>query len=191
MSSDAYLRGLRIRLCYLWHKFTICILSRVKREHIPINIWRFSLRDSSDKRNFLLVHKFLSFLLNEFLQSEILESRNHIQSKMSIALLKLLMNNQVQFECLWCRVAPDFVVQINNFFSLVLFSAVIDKRRGQKLISKTVINILDSSSRVHFASFYPEDIQIFFLKNYRFCRKSGNDANSREREGHALYVILM
>ena len=36
--------------------------------------------------------------------------------------------------CLWCCVPPDFVVQINNFFSLVLFSSVIHKIRGKKLI---------------------------------------------------------
>ena len=31
--------------------------------------------------------------------------------------------------------------------------------------------------------FYPKDIQKFVLENYQFCRKSGNDANSRGLEG--------
>ena len=56
------------------------------------------------------------------------------------------MNNQMQFVCLWCSVPPDFVVQINKFFSLILFSAIIHKRRGQKLTNKTIKYKLDSSS---------------------------------------------
>ena len=48
------------------------------------------------------------------------------------------MNNQVKFVCLQCCAQPDFVIQMNNFFSLVLFFPVIHKRRGKKLISKTI-----------------------------------------------------
>ena len=44
-----YLRKLWIRICHLWHKFNICILNQVKREHILVNFLRFSLKDSSDK----------------------------------------------------------------------------------------------------------------------------------------------
>ena len=44
-----YLRGLSIRLCHLRHKFSTCILNQVKREHIPINFLRFSIKNSSDK----------------------------------------------------------------------------------------------------------------------------------------------
>ena len=33
-----YLRGLPVCLCHLWHKFSICILNQMKREHIPINV---------------------------------------------------------------------------------------------------------------------------------------------------------
>ena len=62
--------------------------------------------------------------------------RNQVQSKISKALMHLLMNNQVQFVYLWCCVLSGFVVQINDFFCLVLFSAVIHKRWGKKLISK-------------------------------------------------------
>ena len=144
-----YLRRLWARLYHPWGKFSICILSQMKREHIPINVWCFSLRDSSDEdcafdelKTFLLVWKFLSSSLNEFLQSKI----NHVPSKISLALLQLLMNNQVQFICLRYCVPPDFVVQINNFFNLVLFSAVIHKRRGKELISKRIKYNLDSSS---------------------------------------------
>ena len=72
------------------------------------------------------------------------------------------MNNQVQFECLWCCVPPDFVVQINNFVNLVLFSAVVYKRRRKKLISKTINYKLDSTSKMQFASLYPKDIQKVF-----------------------------
>ena len=69
------------------------------------------------------------------------------------------MNNEVQFVCLWYRVPPDFVVQINDFFSLVLFSAVIHKSRRKKLISKRIKYKLDSSSKMKFVFFYPKDIQ--------------------------------
>ena len=71
------------------------------------------------------------------------------------------MNNQVQFVCLWDCAPPDFVVQINNLFRLPLFS-VVHKRRGKKLISKTIKYKLDSSSKIRFAFFYPKDIQNFF-----------------------------
>ena len=65
------------------------------------------------------------------------------------------MNNQVQFVFLWFCAQPDFVVQINNFFSLVLCFAVIHKRRGKELINKTIKYKLDSCSKMQFDSFYP------------------------------------
>ena len=36
-----YLRGFWIRLCHLWHKFSICKLNQVKREHIPNKRMKF------------------------------------------------------------------------------------------------------------------------------------------------------
>ena len=100
------------------------------------------------------------------------------------------MNNEVRFVCLWYRVPPDFVVQINDFFSLVLFSAVIYKRRRKKLISKRIKYKLDSSSKMKFVFFILKT-----FKNYRFCQKSENEANSKGREwargaGHVLCVIM-
>ena len=80
------------------------------------------------------------------------------------------MNNQVRFACLWCCVPPDFVSQINNFFSLVLFSAVIYKRRGKKLISKTIRYKLDGSPEMQFPFFYPKDSQTFFWKTIYFVQ---------------------
>ena len=80
------------------------------------------------------------------------------------------MNNQVQFTCLWCCILSDFVVQINNFFSLVLFFCVIHKRRGKKLISTTIQYKLGSSSKIQFAVFYPKDIQKFSWKTMDFVK---------------------
>ena len=65
--------------------------------------------------------------------------------------------NQVQFVCLFvclfvCCVPPNSVVQINNF-RLILFSAEIRKRRGKKLVSKTIKYKLGSSSKMPFAIF--------------------------------------
>ena len=71
------------------------------------------------------------------------------------------MNNLLQFVCLWCCVPPDFVVQINKFFILVLPSAVIHERRGKKLISKTTKYKLDSSSKMQFVFFHPKDLFYF------------------------------
>ena len=48
---------------------------------------------------------------------------------------------------------------MNNFFSLVLFSAVIRTRRGMKLMGKIIKYKLDSSSRMQFAFLYPKDIK--------------------------------
>ena len=101
------------------------------------------------------------------------------------------MNNQVQFVCLWCWAQTDFVVQINNFFSLILCFAVIHKRRGKELINKTMKYNLDSCSKMQFSSFY--QFFFFFLENYRFCRKSANGANSRRWwwGGHTLCFIMV
>ena len=128
--------------------------------------------------------------MNEFLQSEIMQKLRSVQK--SQALLQLRMNNEAQLVCFWCCAPPGFVVQINNFSSLVLFSAVIHKRRGKKLISKTIQYKLDSSSRMQIACFILSwKHLIFFSKNYRFCRKSGNAASNRGRgNGHVVCVIM-
>ena len=128
----------------------------------------------------VLVHKFLSLLLNEFLQTKIMQKSRSVQN--ITKLLPLPMNNQVQFVCLWCCVPPNYVVQV-NMFSSVLFSVVIHKRRRKKLTSKTM------------------QFVFFILKTFknRFCRKPGNDANKkvlgRGREGlggqgHVLCVTM-
>ena len=65
-------------------------------------------------------------------------------------------------------VPPDFVVQISNLFSLVLFSTVIHKRRRKKLISETVKYKLGSPSKMQFSFFYPKDIQKYFWKTIDF-----------------------
>ena len=69
----------------------------------------------------------------------------------------------MQFLRLCCCVPHDFLVQINNFFGLVLFSAAIYKRTGKKLISKTIKYKLDSSLKTQFVFFYYKDIQNFFF----------------------------
>ena len=68
------------------------------------------------------------------------------------------MNNQARFVCLWYCVLPDFVVQINIFFSLV------QMKRGEVHIGKTTKYVLDSSLKIKFAFFYPKDIQNIFGK---------------------------
>ena len=115
--------------------------------------------------------------------------RNHVQSKIALTLLQLLMNNHVQFVCLWCCVPLDFVVQINNFFSLVLFSAVIHKRRGKKLISKTIKYKLYSSSKMQFAFFYPKDIHKVFWKTISFVENLEMVQIAGGR-GHILCIIV-
>ena len=87
-----YLRGLWIRLRHLWHKFIACTFNQVKKEHIPINILRFFLDDSSNEdcafaglNNFFAFHEFLCLLLlNEFLQSEIMQKSRSVQIIRSI-----------------------------------------------------------------------------------------------------------
>ena len=56
---------------------------------------------------------------------------------MSPTLLQLLVNNQVQLAYLRCSVPPDLVLQINNFFRLVLLFSVIRKGRREEMITKT------------------------------------------------------
>ena len=125
-------------------------------------------------KNFLLVNKFLSLSLNEFLQSEIMQKSRSAQYITRI----IAVANQVQFVCLFvCCAPPNSVVQINNFFRLILFSAEIRKRRGKKLISKTIKYKLGSSSKMPFALF-PErhlfiHLFIYLFENNWYCRKSG------------------
>ena len=95
------------------------------------------------------------------------------------------MNNQVHFLCVCVCVCVcvscvslDFAVQINNFFSLVLFSAAIHKSRGKKPISKTVKRKETIYQDKIYLYFIPKTLT-FLLENYRFCWQSGNDANSR------------
>ena len=92
----------------------------------------------------------------------------------------------MQFACLRCCVPPDFVVQINNFFSLVLCSVAIRKRRGKKLIWKTVNHKLDISLKMQFPFFCHEDIQknlknIKFFKNLEMTQiaRGGGSCSSR------------
>ena len=86
------------------------------------------------------------------------------------------MNND-ECVCLWCCVLLDFVVQIKNFFSFVLFSVVIHRRRGKKLISKAIKYELDSCSQIHFKK-YKNTLKTF---KKLFGKLSGNDTNSRGR----------
>ena len=97
----------------------------------------------------------------------------------------------MQFVCLLSCLRPYFVVQINNIFRLVLFAAITHKRRGEKQISKTIKYKLDSSSKMQFVFFYPKNIQKYFLENYQFYRKCGNDAKSRGVGGGSCSCIIM
>ena len=83
--------------------------------------------------------------------------------------------NQVQFVCLWGCAPSDFVFQINNFVSLVLFSAVIHWKGKKRLISKTIKYKLDSSSKMQFSSwFYPILKTIKnFVENYPLGEERG------------------
>ena len=58
----------------------------------------------------------------------------------------------MRFVCLWCCFPPEIVVQKNNFFSLVLLSALIHKRTRNKLI-RTIKYKIDSSSKMQFTFF--------------------------------------
>ena len=97
-----------------------------------------------------------------------------------------------RFYVLWCCVPPVLVVQINNFFSLLLFSAVNHKRGGMKLISKRIKYKLDSSSRMYFAFFYPKDIQNIFGKLSVFSKiwKWNKQLEEVKGGGHVLCVII-
>ena len=139
-------------------------------------------------KNFLLVNKFLSLSLNEFLQSEIMQKSRSAQYITRI----IAVANQVQFVCLFvCCAPPNSVVQINNFFRLILFSAEIRKRRGKKLISKTIKYKLGSSSKMPFALF-PERHLFIHLFIYLFIwkqlilSKMWNDAYGRGRRGREV-----
>ena len=108
-----------------------------------------------------------------------------------LSLLQLLINNQVQFVCLWWCILPDFVV-MNNFFGLVLFSAVIYIWRGKKLVSKTVKYKLDSSSNMQYAFIYPKNIQKLYRRITDFAenREITLIVRGGRGGGHVLCVTM-
>ena len=108
-----------------------------------------------------------------------------------LSLLQLLINNQVQFVCLWWCILPHFVV-INNFFGLVLFSAVIYIWRGKKLVSKTVKYKLDSSSNMQYAFIYPKNIQKLYRRITDFAenREITLIVRGGRGGGHVLCVTM-
>ena len=118
--------------------------------------------------------------------------RNHVQYRILQALLQLLMNNDVQFVCLWCCALPGFVLQINNLFSLVPISAVIHNKKEKRLIWKAIKYKLDSSSNMQFAFFYPTDIQ----KNFGKLSDLSKIQKSRKQQrmgggGRVIFVIVI
>ena len=100
------------------------------------------------------------------------------------------MNNQVQFVYLWCCVSPDFVVQINNFFGLLLFSTVILKRRGKKTITKKTKYELGSSSKLQFAFFPQIHSKLFFWKTINFVENLEMTQIAGGGGDHILCVIM-
>ena len=62
-----------------------------------------------------------------------------------------------------------FCSLINNFFSFILFSAVIYKRRGMKMVSKIIKYKLDSSSKMQFV-FSPKTFKKIFWKTIDFLK---------------------
>ena len=99
------------------------------------------------------------------------------------------MNIQVQFSCLWSCASPNFLVQINDFFCLVLFSVVIYKRRKDKQISKAIKYKLDSSSKMQFTFFYPKHIQKLFWRTIDFV-EIWKWRNQQGGEGFMLFASL-
>ena len=79
---------------------------------------------------------------------------------------------------------------------MVLSSAVIHKRRGKKLISKTIKYELDSSSEIQFAFLYPKDIQksfgktIHFVKNLEITHIAWGAGGTEERDGVVFFASL-
>ena len=109
-------------------------INQVKRERIPINSLPFSSRVSLDANCIfawliiLFPHMFLSLLLNEFLQLCIIQKSRSVQDITSI----IAAADELSGALL------DFVIQINNFFSFIQFSANnLQKRRKETDSQKT------------------------------------------------------
>ena len=194
------LRGLPISLWHLWHKFSILISNQVKREQILINVWRFSVRYSSDKDCVFAGLKKL------FTSSEIF--KYVVEWNPAIR-----YNAEITFSpkyhwhycsCWWIITCIfyfygvlfrlNFIFQINNFFDWALFSAVINKRRGKKLIGQTIEYKLVSSSKMQWTFFYPKDIQHFFWKTIKFVKNlemtqiARGGGRVEEREGFKFFA---
>ena len=131
------LRGLPISLWHLWHKFSILISNRVKRQQILVNVWRFSVRHSSDEdcvfaglKTFFSCSKNFKYVVEWIpairYNAEITFSPKHYWHYSSC---RWIIRCSLYVCGILFRLNFDF--QINNFFNWVLFSAV------KKLIGQT------------------------------------------------------
>ena len=92
------------------------------------------------------------------------------------------------YVCSVC-VPPDFVVQINNFFSLVLFSTTIHEWRGKKLISKTIEYKLDSSSKMQWCNLNLKKFRKVFWKTIDFVENLGMTLRTGSRGSCSLPLL--
>ena len=88
--------------------------------------------------------------------------------------------------------APDFslLCKLNSFFSLALFSISEKKEiynRGEKKLTNNVNWAVFQRCNLFFCC---QGQFKYFLENYRFCQKSGNDAYSRGWGNHVVCVIM-
>ena len=88
-------------------------------------------------------------------------------------------DTKINYSLYICNVVfhPSLQFKLNRFFSLVLFSTAIDKRK--KLTGKLSKCKLGGSSNLLFLLL--NTFKTIF--SYRFCQKSGNDVNSKGRRG--------
>ena len=80
----------------------------------------------------------------------------------------------------YCALHLTLLFKLNSFFSLGLLSPGIHNGRGKKLTNNYM--------QIKRFFFCCQGNLKHFLENYRFCRKSGNDAYSKRWRGHVICV---
>ena len=82
----------------------------------------------------------------------------------------------------YCALHLTLLFKLNSFFSLGLLSPGIHNGRGKKLTNNYM--------QIKRFFFCCQGNLKHFLENYRFCRKSGNDAYSKRWRCHAICVNM-
>ena len=155
----------------------------------------FIFTDSSDEQSTfdglqkIIICSFISFLslyLNKFLQSEIMQKLFSVQkiTRTTTVFDKKIIVYSAYLG--YCATHLSLLVELNSFVRQALFSLGMQNGREKKLLN--VYMLIQRFIKDVIDLFCCQGYLKHFLKDYRFWRKSGNDAYNRSGGGMSCYL---